>query len=363
MHSCLRALSGLALVGAIATGHGGAAAAPDVEGFLRHDLGLSASDVRDVRAGRAASRTLSTSDGREVATAGAVLVGVPAAFYVDQLQDIVGFKRSAAVLQIGTFGTPARLADVAALTLPPGDVDGLRRCRPHDCNIQLSADAIRRFQQRVDWASPNAVDEANRVMREVLVDLVNGYRTQGGAALMDYHDRRRAVSAADEFAALVAEGPAPFDRHPAFVRHVLHYPASPAPGTTDIIYWSKEKVGPAEVVSVTHMAFARLDAPPVEFAVASRQIYGSRYFDASLGLTLLLGDDTMDGDQTCLVYVNRSRVNALRGFLGGLKRTIVRARTRSTMADYLEQARDMVERRFAGHASSRPRGAATLATR
>lgn len=321
----------------------------DLDGFLRHDLGLSHADVRDVNGRRAASRSLATSDGREVATAGAVQLAVPPAFYIQQLQDIVGFKRSPAVLQIGTFGTPARLADVAGLTLPRGDVDGLRRCRPHDCNIQLSETAIRRFQQDVDWHAADAADQADRLFRQLLVDLVNGYRARGSAALMDYHDRRQPVSTADEFEALVADGPAFLRRHPMFIRHVLHYPARSvsAPGTTDVIYWSREKVGPSEVVSVTHMAFSPMDTPPVVFAVASKQIYGSRYFDASLGLTLLLRDASMDDNATCLVYVNLSRVNALRGFLGGIKRTIVRARTRSTMTDYLELARDMVERRFA----------------
>jgi hypothetical protein len=363
MGPSMRAVSVLLLLLAAAGDRPGTAGGRDVQGFLRHDIGLTTSDVRDVEHRRAASRTLHTTDGREVATAGAVQIRVPAAFYVQQLQNVVEFKRSPAVLQIGTFGTPARIEDVARLTLPRGDLDGLRGCRLHDCNLQLSDEAIAQFRKEVDWTAGNAAEQANQVMRRLLVDLVNGYRTSGSTALMEYQDRRQAISAADEFEALVKEGPAVLSRFPAFFRHVMHFPASRATDTQDVLYWSKEKVGPAEIITVTHMSFGRLDAPPVRFAVASKQIYGSRYFDASLGLTLLLRDATMGEDDTYLVYVNRSRVHALRGFLGGVKRTVVRSRTRSTMANYLEQARDMVERRFAEHELRLTQGAAPPATR
>jgi hypothetical protein len=362
MAPSVRLATMLLLAGSIAGAAGAAsrarAADESVQAFLQHEIGMSAADLRDIRGRRAASRTLSTDDGREVATAGAVQIGVPAAFYVQQLQNVVDFKRSPAVLQIGVFSTPARVADVAELTLPRGDIDGLRRCRPQDCNLQLSAEAIERFRHQVNWDARDAAEQANQVMRQLLVDLVNNYRARGSASLMAYEDRRRPSSPADEFEALVADQPTILQRHPAFFRHVLHYPAAQAPATTDLIYWSKEKVGPAEIISVTHMAFGHVDTTPVRFAVASRQIYGSRYFDASLGVTLLLHDDSMDENATFLVYVNRSRVHVLRGFFGGVKRTVVRSRTRSTMAHYLEQARDMVERRFAEHGARLTHGAA-----
>lgn len=47
-----------------------------------------------------------------------------------------------------------------------------------------------------------------------------------------------------------------------------------------------------------------------------------------------------------LVYVNRSRIDALAGFWGGLKRALVRSRARSGMSDSLVLARDRVERRY-----------------
>jgi hypothetical protein len=79
---------------------------------------------------------------------------------------------------------------------------------------------------------------------------------------------------------------------------------------------------------------------------ASKQIYGSHYFDSSLGITILLDAGDSSVPACFLVYVNWSRLDALRGFWGGLKGAIVRSRTRSTMGSSLVEARNLVERRF-----------------
>jgi len=116
---------------------------------------------------------------------------------------------------------------------------------------------------------------------------------------------------------------------------------------------SKERMGPAVVVSVTHLALARVDGvPPLAYAAASKQIYSSHYFDASLGITILLRDEARP-ESAYLVYANRSRIAALAGWLGGLKRAVVRARTRSATATTLVDARDRVERLYRERAVAR----------
>jgi hypothetical protein len=212
--------------------------------------------------------------------------------------------------------------------------------------VQLSDDAVQRFQRQVPWRTAQAAAVANQTMREVLVDLVNTYRIAGDAGLMTYVDAKQPVSLADEFRSMIAAPPAVLQRVPELHRHVLEFPAA-SPAVEDIVYWSKEKMGPAVILSVTHLAIARLDSlPTAAFAAASKQIYGSHYFDSSLGVTILVDDGRDDRAGAYLVYVNRSRLDALGGFWGGLRRTIVRSRTRSSMATSLVEARDLVERRF-----------------
>ena len=319
-----------------------------VESFLTANFRLRAPELRELAENRPISRTLETPDAREIAMLGAIRIQVPAAFYIEQLRDVVGFKKSESVPQIGMFGSPARLEDIKELTLEASDLAALSRCRPGSCGVQLSSDALRQFQQAAPWRSADPAAAANRIMRGVLVDMVNAYRESGDAALMTYVDAKQPVSVAGEFHAMIGSRPSLLERFPLLHHHLLQFPRPAAAGDVqDIIYWSKEQLGPRGVVSVTHLAIARLtDSAPSMFAVASRQIYGSHYFDASLGLTVLLRDNASPAPASYLLYVNRTRLDALGGLLGGLKGAVVRSRTRAAMLNSLIEARDRVERRF-----------------
>lgn len=101
------------------------------------------------------------------------------------------------------------------------------------------------------------------------------------------------------------------------------------PGVSNFLYWSTEQFGPKPVASVTQVF---IDAQPGRAAIASKQLYASHYFNASLGLTAAL-DDSGDGSQPgmYLVYLNRSRVDLLQGFWGGLRRAFLRSRLRNGM--------------------------------
>jgi hypothetical protein len=304
--------------------------------FLRNVLGYSNDDLRALAQGRPAVRALDTVDDREIAIAGAVRVAVSPEQYVAALKDIVEFKRHEAVRQIGTFGSPPQVGDIAGLTLDDDHLDDLRECRLHDCDLQLSRAAIERVRA-IGWSAPNASEDANSLIRQLLTNLTADYRRSGDAALMTYGNEDEPLSVAAEFQSMMAAPPAVLQRFPALERHVTKYPASAVPGIDDIFYWSKEDVGPQVIISVTHMAIQRVSDGPVVFAAASKQLYGSHYFDSSLGLTLLLRDERPSS--TVLVYLNRSRIDALDGFLGGLKRAIVRSRARAAMDDTLTRIR------------------------
>lgn len=309
---------------------------PDTTGFLRNVLGFSNADLRDLAQGKVAVRALDTTDGREVAIAGVVRVPITPEEYIRQLRDIVAFKRHEAVQQIGTFGVVPQVSDIARLTLDRDHLDGLRDCELQDCDLQLSRSAIERVRA-IQWDAPGASEQANRAMRELLTAMVAAYRRVGDAALMTYENERTPLSVTEEFRAMVAAPPAMLKQFPALERHVTQFEAVAADGVEDIIYWSKEDVGPKVIISVTHMAIQRVMDGPVVYAAASKQLYGSHYFDSSLGLTLLLRDE--QPTSTVLIYLNRTRVDELDGFLGGLKRAIVRSRARSAMSDTLARIR------------------------
>jgi hypothetical protein len=321
--------------------------------FLTSRLPLTDADLREATLRRPVARTLETADNQEVATIGVTSVDVPASFYIDQLRNVAAFKSTGrAVLAIGTFSTPATIEDVAGLSLDPTDSSTLGRCRLHSCGIQLSREAIERIHKRLGTSRGDQRARVEREFRQILVDLVNRYRDRGDGALMTYADGEHPVSTAAAFWQMVNSGPAILSRLPTLFSHLSSFPQNTL-AITDTIYWSKEDLGPAVVVTVTHLAITRLSDSDRAFAAASRQIYGSHYFDSSLGITVVMDADGDDGPRSFLVYTNRSRLDALGGLWGPLKRAVVRARTRSSVRENLLAARTLVERRFERRALGR----------
>jgi hypothetical protein len=135
------------------------------------------------------------------------------------------------------------------------------------------------------------------------------------------------------------------------IRQYLLAPSSSSPpdAVADLIYWSKENVSSRSAISVTHMTIFRTPAGLGDgYLTTSRQLYASRYFDASLGMTLLLPDP--ESTHTYVAYANRTHTDAFGGILGGIARRVVRSRVRSGAADMLERLKIRLERDFAENA-------------
>jgi hypothetical protein len=314
--------------------------------FLSSSFGVSSHELETIAAGHVLVRTLAARDPREVATLGVARVRVTPEFYAEKLADIVNFKRSEAVLQIGRFGDPPDLRDVADLTLDEWDVGRLRDCQVGDCGVQLSAEAIERFRSSVDWRRSDAQVQASRVMRQLLVELATHYQNAGPSTSTEYADGTERVNPHREFAALIDSDVDTWLHFADLRRHLLDYPRARPPDTTDMLYWSKERASRRTIVTVTHLAISRLADGPADYAIASKQVYGAHYFDASLGLTLLLRDPAASSPAIYLVYLNRSRVDLFDGMFGGIARRVIGTRTRSLVTQQLELLQRTMEPQF-----------------
>jgi hypothetical protein len=311
--------------------------------LLSATFGVGQSDLARIASGRVYSRTLPVQHDREVATLGIIRIATESRKYVDLLTDIATFKKDDKILQIGTFSTAPSPGDLADLTLEDEDIRSLRDCRVGKCNVQLSADAIERFRNEVNWKSPDASRQAMTLLHKTLADYVKDYLRSGSAAAMEYADASGTLSLADEFSSMVAADTATWPRVPGLRRHLLGFPSAKADGAKDLVYWSKERVHRRPVVSVTHLAIVPGERDsPVEYAVASRQIYAMHYFDASLGITLLIPDKAAR-PATYVVYLNRSRIDLFDGLWGGLARSVVKGKARSLVAEQLERLRKTLE--------------------
>lgn len=317
---------------------------PTIERFLTTSFGFSRDDLAALRDRRAAVRALPSTDSREVATVGAIVIEASPRSYVARLRNVASFKRGENVSQIGVFSRSPVIGDTDALTLPEKDRRSLAGCRPSRCDVQLPGDAIERMTRDVAWRSQAEADQANAAFRAELARIAATYVGLGEAGMPVYHDTPSSTSTAVEFRSMVWDEPAILREFDQLSEHLRGFPRA-TPGVEDLLYWSREKVGGAEVISITHLSIqAVVDRAPVTFIAASRQVYSTHYFDASLGLTILLAESP-DAGSTVVVYVNRSRVDVFGGLLGSVKRSIAASRSRAALGKFLTGVRHKVEGR------------------
>ena len=155
---------------------------------------------------------------------------------------------------------------------------------------------------------------------------------------MQYADRDDVINVRSEFLSLASSDAGGWGRFGALRRHFVEYPGASAPDARDLVYWSKEVVA--------RRTGRERDAPgdpsvrqrirrPRSRSAPSRST-ARHYFDASLGLTVLVPDPSSASPATYVAYLNRSRVDVIGGMFGGVAKKIIASKARSTVADQLD---------------------------
>ena len=345
------------LIGAVAVISLAAQSGPTVEHLLTERLGFSADDLRALEGGEAVITSLDTRVRQELAHVGAVYVDSPPTEFVERFRDIEQFESGPGIPQIGRFDSPPRLEDLQGLALPEEDLAALPECRPGDCDLKLSADAMTRFRNEVDWSSSAASQQANRIAREMILDLVLAYQADGNGALGSYADSDEPLPVAEEFRALLASRdplPAPV---PALLAYLDEFPHGCPPGAENFFYWTVVDFGLKPTIRVNHVTIYPLEngpqsverledgPPPGEaYAIAIKQLYASHYFHTTLELRFLTGHVHRSGRHgASLISITRSRNDGMTGFKGWFLRPIIRRRSRDAVRGYLEHVRRQVE--------------------
>ena len=155
----------------------------------------------------------------------------------------------------------------------------------------------------------------------------------GAGRITEYDDEKRPVRPVDDFSSLLTGALYVDELVPGLAGHLEGFSTNSLPGSEDIVYWSKETFGDVDpFVTVTHVTIT----PPVRLGrvIASRDVYSSRYIDASLSVTIA-SDAVSTPDAFYLVYINRSRADALKGKAADLRRSIVERRAKSGLEENL----------------------------
>jgi hypothetical protein len=316
--------------------------------FLREYIHMDDDQIASLDRGQTFAKILDVTHPAEVPVFGAIRVKVPAAFFIEKYRDIVTFKKSKEVLQIGKFHLPPKLEDLDPLTIDQSDLDAIKKCAVGDCPLKLPAETIERFRKNVNWSSRDCSNQASALYKQVLFEQARAYLTSGNAALPVYSDKKSPVRLADESVSILQASPYLSKYAPALVDYLRDYPKAEPARSEEMLYWSKEKFGYKAVVSMTHVTIYRTDRPEAEWTlIASKQIYASHYFQGSLGLAMFLeSKGPAPGADGCLMYLNRSRADLPFGFLSGLIRYFLRRRVLDGTDKYLRLIKDRLESEY-----------------
>jgi hypothetical protein len=260
---------------------------------------------------------------------------------VSWMRQIAALKKSQYVEAIERFSNPPRIEDVDRLTLDAGDIEDLARCRPRQCGLKLSAAEIADLQSTLRSAGADRQLAIQNAFRRLVLRRVQAYMASGHRALANYEDRDTPVSLQASFSRLVQQS-AFLGQMPALADFLDRWPDAPMPQVESFFYWSKERLGAKAIISVTQISILRGDGHATPDAVAiGKQIFATHYMDASLSVTAIVGDAS--SSQRYVAYLNRSDVDVLGGFWGGMVRHVLERRLRSEAPVILQTLRRRLE--------------------
>jgi hypothetical protein len=272
-------------------------------------------------------RMLHGGDG-QMAVFVATRLNAPPDALVAWTRAIAELKRSKFVLAVGRFSDPPVPADLQDLRLDERDVESIRECVPGACGLKLSGPEIESLRAAASSAGSGWREAVQTEFRRLLVARVNAYRAGGLAALAPSVDRDERPQYEQAFMSIVANSPY-LTRLPTVVTWLQHYPHDENSDVESFFYWSQEHYGGGKpVISVTHVGIVRPQPnrhiPAV--LITGKQIFATHYVEGGLGLTIVMRDST--NGVPYLVYLNRSQLDLLRGFFGGLARGVLEGRVK-----------------------------------
>jgi hypothetical protein len=319
----------------------GAAPADDPFEFFKPTVALSIDDRRQLDRSEPVARVIPSVDG-EIAVFTVVPVGADGNRLVAWMRRIEELKRSSYVLAIGRMSDPPRIEDLAGLELDEEDMAEVRACKPGDCVIALSAEEMARLQHAGAGAAGEWKAGVQREFRRIVLQRARAYLTGGLRALAPYRNRGGEVHLAQRFSTVLGHSAFLNQHAPQLAEYLDRYPHAPLTNVESFLYWSKERLAGKPIISMTHVSILRDgNASLPDVLVAGRQVFATRYVNASLGLTAIVRDGP--GTAHYLVYVNRSEVDVLERWFGGLVRWFAERRVRAEAADILRGLRTRLE--------------------
>jgi hypothetical protein len=309
-------------------------------------MGFSREDVSRAAAGDIPTRTVTSEDGREVATFGLVFIGASKAGMTDLFRQVERLAVAEDVSHIGRLSRPPRLEDFKELIIEEADISALARCKPGSCQVKLSAEMMDRYGREIKWSGKDLQSRARELTKTILVDYVSAYGERGNSALIAYADRPVGQSLASNLSVLLSRFPRLARDVGDLEAYLRGFPASQPPHCEDLIYWSRRKFGPKWVILINHAMIHRTGEPDSTCrAIALKQLYANHYFQGGLELFHLLAPPTGHPARGFyLLAQSRLMIDPPRGLLAGVQRSQISSQARSGLQARLGAIRSEITR-------------------
>jgi hypothetical protein len=304
-------------------------------------LTLSSKEITGVLKGNIITKRLTTSNNKDIAVLGAMVLTVPAYATVEAARDIKTFKQGKEILGVEKFHD-FDSTEMKTFTMQDDEIEDLGRCRIKDCETKLPGNWI----QQLSAERENS--KRMELLRVLLAEYAKDYASRGNKAVLPYENGRKAVSTQKEFMSILEQSSYLRMLAPDFYEYLKEYPEKELAGTENFIYWSREKFGFKPVMNLTHVSIYKWSQAEWNgYIIASRQVFADHYYEASLGLTILIDRPSQEGSSpgSYLIYINRSRLDVLDGFLSSLRRAITLSRIRKGLESHMKNMRSRVEAR------------------
>ena len=257
-----------------------AAGAQAIPPALQRLTMLDAKQINAIERGDAVAITIEAPEKTEITTLGVVRLEAPRPFYVDHVRQLTGFL-AGAKSQSGPFSEPARLEDVASLSLDASDAKALQKCQPLRCDVKLSAREMERFRTALG-KTHDPLPPADSLMRDWLVSYVNAYRADSTEETVVYDDTKRPVRSSDVVRALLAEPMPPGIESEPFTSMLAPRNARPSTVTSRISWEMDRMPGLKPTLEVVERSILNPAVHSDQSWMSRKLLYASHYFESAI---------------------------------------------------------------------------------
>jgi hypothetical protein len=318
---------------------------PDLRTYFKEYIGLSDNQIAAIRDGQAVTKTLESRTPDEIFVFGAVYIKAAAEDYLKFSRDFDRLRKLPGYLAIGEFSNPPQLSDLKDFTFTSEDIQALKDCKPGKCQIQMPTSSIDELHQSVDFSSPDAEDQVDRLLQQTVLSRVLAYQQDGNQILGVYNDKHNPTVVPEQFKFMLSYSKALPRYFPDFYNYLLTYPQGKPADVQDAFYWAKVKFGLKPTLRVVHVLTLQRETPAGPLAaVAEKQLYSSHYFETALDLTFCIPeppDPSRPGFY--LIMAMGSEQAGLTGFKGSIVRKVAVDRSASSLKNSLMAIKGALE--------------------